>query len=674
MVDRLEPYRQWLGDSMKKSGRDWYMAKCPSHEDKHRSLRIHVNGNHDCMANCGEKGDAYIVAQKVGLDQNKYARHNTKNDYTPPSAPKIKPRNSSPEPPSTNGGKKAVSVTDVYLENKGLSDPNVNTSLKSDIAKHHKYLMENFEKLPWQLSKDRVKGIELGMDHANVVVIPIRDADGELIAIKKHKGNQWGDTKNKFYPAERIAVYDKDKTLIITAGEHDCEVAIEHYGFQCATVTGGEGSIPSDEYWTLINGFAQYVIIYDNDSTGKSGARKMADEILRHNPTAKVKVARWSKKCPDKWDVADSIKNDEGMTFLYALDQSTLVQKTRGVLTMSEFNKAEYPDDKMIVEHMLQERQVSILAGDSGVGKSWLTLEIGLCVATGNPVFGHFKVDRPRKVLLFQFELTSSQVQKRMKYLIPQFGVNDNFNIKVYDKRIMFDDRWDEIDRELSTGKFEGGVIIVDNLYTSLGGDKDPSNNRDLQDALGKMTKISDTYNVAVMIVSHHYKGVLNKSINPDHIIGGKFLFMNVSYVLQVKQSRLSVDLRVAMFTKLRDEYSNLANIPWKLHWNPETHTWTKGEIIPKEIVHYEEAEKRWEAELVQSMKSFEGLGNNPKKGGVWSRENIWTHLQSEGWKRNPSAETKVTRFIKRVCDWGLMEKIEHNAYIILDNELTANV
>ena len=87
----------------------------------------------------------------------------------------------------------------------------------------------------------------------------------------------------------------------------------------------------------------------------------------------------------------------------------------------------------------------------------------------------------------------------------------------------------------------------------------------------------------------------------------------------------------------------------------------------------YEEAEKRWEAELVQSMKSFEGLGNNPKKGGVWSRENIWTHLQSEGWERTPSTESKVTRFIKRVCDWGMMEKVEHNAYIILNNELTAN-
>ena len=223
MIDRLEPYRQWLGDSMKKSGRDWYMAKCPSHEDKHCSLAIIQKGHHHCKAGCGEKGDSYKVAQKVGLDPRKYARGNVKSEYKTPSAPKIKPRNSSPEPSSANGG-----VPDVYLQETDPNDTNDTDSLKSDIEKHHKYLMENFEKLPWQLSKDRVKGIELGLDHANVVVIPIRDDDGNPIGMKKHKGNQWGDTKNKWYPAELIAGYDKNKTLTITAGEHDCQVDIEH--------------------------------------------------------------------------------------------------------------------------------------------------------------------------------------------------------------------------------------------------------------------------------------------------------------------------------------------------------------------------------------------------------------------------------------------------------------
>ena len=117
---------------MKKSGRDWYMAKCPSHDDKKRSLRIHVNGNHDCMANCGEKGDAYIVAQKVGIDHRKYARGNVKSDNKTPSAPKIKPRNSSPEPQTNNGG-----VPDVYLEKADTKDKKDTGSLQKDIDKYN---------------------------------------------------------------------------------------------------------------------------------------------------------------------------------------------------------------------------------------------------------------------------------------------------------------------------------------------------------------------------------------------------------------------------------------------------------------------------------------------------------------------------------------------------------
>ena len=150
MIDRLEPYRHWLGDSMKPSGKGWYMAKCPSHDDKKRSLAINQDGYHHCKADCGEKGDSYLVAQKVGLDHVKYARHNTKNDYKPSSAPQIKPRNSSPEPPPVNGG-----VHDVYLQEADTKDKKDTGSLQSDIAKYHKHLMENFEKLPWQLSRDK---------------------------------------------------------------------------------------------------------------------------------------------------------------------------------------------------------------------------------------------------------------------------------------------------------------------------------------------------------------------------------------------------------------------------------------------------------------------------------------------------------------------------------------
>jgi hypothetical protein len=44
--------------------------------------------------------------------------------------------------------------------------------------------------------------------------------------------------------------------------------------------------------------------------------------------------------------------------------------------------------------------------------------------------------------------------------------------------------------------------------------------------------------------------------------------------------------------------------------------------------------------------------------------------LELEGWIRSKSTDVKVSRFLKRVCDWGLMEKVSHNQYRIITTEL----
>ena len=349
---------------------------------------------------------------------------------------------------------------------------------------------------------------------------------------------------------------------------------------------------------------------------------------------------------------------------------------TRGeLLDMMQFIDKDFPEDKIIVENLMQERGVTLLAGDSGVGKSYIGLEFAFCVAHGKPVFQHFKVDKPRKVIIYQFELTKRQLQNRLKQLKKNYGDTNRISLKHYEERRLFIERWKEIEQDLMNNGLNGGVLVIDNFYTSLDGDTDPSSNKMLQPYIDKMVELADRYDVAILLINHHYKGVLDKPISPDHIIGGKFLQMASSYVLQVKDSRLSADLRYAMITKGgRDEYSDLYMVPWKLRWNPDEHIWTKEEIIANEQSHLIEPSERWEIEIVRSMKQYEDSGNNPKKGGEWTRELIWNHIQATlEWERNKSNENKVTRMIKRLCDWGAIKKQAHNTYVILDNELTAS-
>ena len=64
--------------------------------------------------------------------------------------------------------------------------------------------------------------------------------------------------------------------LIICEGEKDCLVRLT-IKEQATCGSAGAGSIPED--LSQIAGFAEYIIIYDNDSAGKKGAEKLAERL-----------------------------------------------------------------------------------------------------------------------------------------------------------------------------------------------------------------------------------------------------------------------------------------------------------------------------------------------------------------------------------------------------------
>ena len=58
--------------------------------------------------------------------------------------------------------------------------------------------------------------------------------------------------------------------------------------------------------------------------------------------------------------------------------------------------------------------------------------------------------------------------------------------------------------------------------------------------------------------------------------------------------------------------------------------------------------------------------------GGVFKDEfgNVGEQNLKETTNLLISNNNKVTRLLKRLMDWGLVKKVEHNAYIIINNQL----
>ena len=670
MIDFLEPYRQWCAELIPKSN-GGLIALCPSHTDTKPSLHINPkNGTylHKCFV-CDESGDSYSVANEYLClsDSSKYAIHGTAKSEIIPYSNGI---------PIQNGTKKAA--TDLIPD--------------SIVLECHQTLMDNYKLCDWTISPSTAKAVQLGYDNKQrKIVIPIRNEQGDVITLKAHKGFYFpdnSDKENKFFPLERIAGYDKNKTLFICAGEKDCIVGIEHLGLQFATVTGGENSIPKAEHWKAVDNMSRYVIIYDKDDTGDKGSKKFANNIhMQLDPKFDVRIAQWDKSLPDKWDIAEAIKQNKEHTIYEAIDNAITVQPNYALdhaehesksikkeveelehMSFGQLLQSDFKAPEIIIHEILQEKSVSLIGGCSGIGKSWIGLNLAICIASGRPLFNHFEVLEPRRVLLAQFELDNGQVLERCRLLTKNMSdaeinkTSENFDYIILKDNQSFTDRWDAIDNKLSQGNWD--VLIVDNLYTSVGTDLDLSKNQDCLKVVAKIDVIKEKHDITTSIVTHHKKGLKKTLIDMDDILGGAVLTRYSSNVFQIKNSLKDTDWRVSMITKVRGEESHLVEVPFVLKFRDGW--FDKGDVINNEIIHYQDEKERWEIQMVRDMKSYQS-----KDGEEWNRERLWKFLSTQkGWEQTPSNVTKVSRFITKCRSWGLLEKLGHNQYIIKNIEI----
>ncbi len=623
-------------ENVRPSGNNNYVGLCPYHDDSKHSFSFKGDsvGKFVCFA-CGAKGNAIKFAQDMGED----------------------PRPFYDKPLINNGG------TAIKTQRKRR---------KTDLTDKAK---EYWSNLGIKAEDDTYATmLLLGKDEKGVRTFPYFDEQDRVVGIKHHKSYWEGDGTLKWYGANRIHLFDEDEPIYICEGEPD-KNRLGRTGANVLCSSGGAMSIPKP-----LPEFKKFgvIIVLDNDDAGRNGSLKCAQKIYDELGII-CEIAKWRDGLPSGYDISDDMDWKE---FELAIEQRyefrpkpTNSKKGFRVIKMGDIDNENFIKPQVIVRNLVEESSLTLIAGGTGVGKSWMSINLACCIATGQPLFGHFETDKPRKVLLTQFELTDGQFKNRFDLMKGSFQssstlIDENFDYVVIGEALSFTNQWDNIEAVLSGGEYDNGVVIVDNLYTST--DISMSDNSEITILLSKMNYLMKKYNIALVVIAHNNKGVDKEGcISLDHIQGGAMLTRFASNIFQIQSSTLSGDYRVAKITKVRDEECNLLEIPFKLYWDASTYTFIKGEIIPKEKLHFLEASERWEIKLVWEIKSYEGMGNNPEQGGIWTRDDIWRFLEAEnGWIRNASNEVKVTRFLKRVCDWGLLEKVSHNQYRIITAEL----
>ena len=629
------------------------MGLCPFHDDRNPSLSWQLDtGLWTCFSGCGS-GNTYQFAERLKLPNP--------HQYIEPSTMDSKKRR-------TNG----------YEPNNALKSENKRAI---DVDK-----MIELEELKNRY-RNNIKEVSNGVAEWKRKYMG-KDDDGRSVwfydfAIKHHKGKDgkppyWNtksiDKKCQIFMVDELAHFDTSKPLYIYEGEKDALIGI----LQGISFSGGCGSIPDDISQLLV--FPVIIIVYDNDEPGMDGAEKLAARIKQESPSTIVRIAKWDESLPDGYDVFDDYQAEEKFEeFWIAVDDATeytqsIETKTKGfsIMSMKDFCE-EYKDEDTtpIIKHYVGEKNITLISGDVDVGKTWVSSHMGLCIATGTPFFGT-PIGRKKRVVMFQFELTNAEVRDRMIILSKTYGYPDNFEIKRIDEdEEIFVDSWQRIEDTCINESITDSVIIVDNLYTST--DRNVSDNADLQVVIRHARKIINKTGNSMILVGHHNKnqGDILKTLEMDLIQGGRTLTANVNYILQLGKSTYSPDIKRGKITKTRGGYYEMKDIPFMIHFDPDTGMFRKGVVILNESAHCIEFEKRWEIEIAKEFASYQG-------DKEFDKSRFWQFLSTEqGWERTESNNTKVSRLLKTLVEWGMFKhpdlKKPYNSYQV-DLEAVASI
>ena len=421
--------------------------------------------------------------------------------------------------------------------------------------------------------------------------------------------------------------------------------------------------MPTDKMLELIKDFKEIYVCYDNDDAGIKCGEKVANLIKHHQN--KVSIIQWDKLLPDKYDVYDAYSKDK-LDFINALTNAKEIRlKRKGfkMYDLNNFQENKYDSTEPIIDLLAYKGQTAMIGGEAGTKKSFVAMHCALSIASGVSLFDHFNT-KPQKVVLIQFENENNDIQQRFKTMLEYYkekSGSSNWIANIYVMELNaddedFTDNWIRIEDTLNELGFSNGVLIVDNIYTST--DKEIQNNDESKLLLSEINRIRRTFNLTIILMAHCNKGTsVLKKLDKDQIQGGAILCSNIANVTMIGNSTLSSDLNIMKIVKGgRSEKNELLNLAFKLHWSDDSCTFTKGAIIKNEALHFQPMNESWEIKLIK----YVSVNPEMLRTIIFDRDCFKRNLPKE---YLDMGDTKLSRLLNRLIQWGLVRKVAHNKY-----------
>ncbi|HEV7734583.1 MAG TPA: AAA family ATPase [Candidatus Binatia bacterium] len=184
------------------------------------------------------------------------------------------------------------------------------------------------------------------------------------------------------YHAEALATARPGATVVVTEGEPACDALTARGVLAVGTVTGA-ASIPNDDSLRVLLGF-DVALWPDNDEPGRKHMGRIADRLTALGGRSRIVV--WPD-APKAGDAANCLCTDAELR--------ALVSKPCKYRLLWDDGMESTPEPEPLVGNILARDSFGVCFGAPGVGKSFVALDMALCIGSGIPWHGHAVAQGP---------------------------------------------------------------------------------------------------------------------------------------------------------------------------------------------------------------------------------------------------------------------------------------
>ena len=368
--------------------------------------------------------------------------------------------------------------------------------------------------------------------------IPEVDASGKIIGISWRdsdgkKGVLAGGNRGVILPTDWR---ERDDTIYIDEGASDtigmtaaglCAIGVPSAGACAEVVVELLRSVPGQNV----------VVVGDNDNAGRTGAKKLADQLSKelNRPIAAVATPGGYKDvrawliAPERSEMSWEERGRE-LAGLLVSESAEPVKIVSGSIRIESLAHLEAKPTRWLVPNRIPRGKLVLIAGDGGSGKSTLTRHIVAKLTIGQPALGvKYKPDSPGDAILLAGEDGYEDV------VIPSLLAEDADLNRVYripyvvepgtTSQVPFGLGHIELLKAELLQRPDTRVVVIDPIASFIGEAKiDDNRQGELRRVLDPLSRLAEETGVTVIIIAHLNKGAGEKAV---HRVAGSASYTN---------------------------------------------------------------------------------------------------------------------------------------------------